>query len=112
VKQTYARQAKWALGISLVTIVPVIWQFADGTYDENIFVEGNWVAMALIATCALAWWYASWSFAYAKGYPVIGIFLPFLSLFGLALLFFLKDQDSMVAEPPEGAGMTPAPPGE
>ena len=61
----------------------------------NIWAERDYLTVAIIAACIASYWYGCWAYGAAKGYPILAIFLPWMSFFGLAVLLFLQDQDSM-----------------
>jgi hypothetical protein len=94
-KQKYAIQSKWAGIVFVGTFGGVIWQFTQGGYEGNLYTENDYLSIALIAACVISYWYTCWAYGAAKGYPLLSVVLPALSLFGLAVLFFLQDQDSM-----------------
>jgi hypothetical protein len=97
VKKKYATQSKWAGIVFTGTFIGVIWQFTHGGFQGNPLSKYDYFTIALIAACVISYWYTCWAYGAAKGYPLISIVLPVMSLFGLAVLFFLQDQDSMPA---------------
>lgn len=94
-KTKYATQSKWAGIVFVGSLTAIIWQFTHGAYQVNLYMAHDYSNMALIGTCVGSYWYACWSYGCAKGYPVLSALLPLLSFFGLAVLLFLQDQDSM-----------------
>jgi cytochrome bd-type quinol oxidase subunit 2 len=92
----FAKQAAVSAAVFAVSIGGILWQFSHAQYNVNLFEKHRVLDITLIAVCVVSFWYGCWSFGYAKGYALLGAFLPFLSLFGLALLAFLPDR-SMLA---------------
>lgn len=86
----YKKQGNIAAGIWLVTLVVVL--AIMPSVKGNVWDNPQPATIVVIISVA-SFWFTFWAYAKAKGYSgIIGLVLPLLSIFGLAILLALKDK--------------------
>lgn len=79
--------------ISIVCLVFVLVLFP--LIKTNLGEEGKWLGLSAMTAGGYAYIISFWYFAKAKGYAgALGLFLSFLSIFGILILYCLKDKKS------------------
>jgi hypothetical protein len=88
----YKRKSNYGAAIFLLSIISVS-LMASGTGGKNIWENANWLPTITYCISVVAFFFSVWALAKAKGYSgIVGLILPFLSIFGLLILLFLKDK--------------------
>lgn len=88
----YQRKANIAAGIWLLSLVGAL-AAMPLTNGSNVWEASNPLPPIIFSLNGIAFFYAFWAYAKAKGYSgAIGLLLPLLSLIGLIILVVLKDK--------------------
>jgi uncharacterized membrane protein YkvI len=88
----YKKKSNIAAAVWIVSLIAVIASLplAGG---KNIWDSSNPLPAIIFMVNGLAFFYAFWAYAKAKGYSsALGLILPFFSVIGLIILAVLKDK--------------------